>query len=166
MSEHHPWSELLAKMPAERCKCIKEDADALHREYTLSEIRRQAGLTQCQMAEKLNVSQPAYASFEKGSNLRVGTLQKIASALGGKLSLSFLLNGDNFVLDFGAPNDEVGEDMIEQKISRRELGNVFSVSEDVVENWENGNTIIDIEELLLYAKICKIDLMDILVITE
>ena len=121
MSGHHPWPELLAEMPAAQRKRIKESADALHREYTLSEIRRQAGLTQCQMAEKLNVSQPAYASFEKGDNLRIGTLQKIASALGGKLSLSFMLNGDNFVLDFGAPSDEVGEDMIEQKISRREF---------------------------------------------
>lgn len=121
MSGRHPWSELMAEMPAERRKRIKEDADTLHREYTLSEIRRQAGLTQCQMAEKLNVSQPAYASFEKGGNLRVGTLQKIASALGGKLSLSFMLDGDNFVLDFGASNDKVGEDMVDQKISRREF---------------------------------------------
>ena len=93
MSGHHPWSELLAEMPAERRKRIKEGADALHREYTLSEIRRQAGFTQCQMAEKLNVSQPAYASFEKGGNLRVGTLQKIASALGGELSLNIKLHG-------------------------------------------------------------------------
>ena len=93
MSGHHPWSELMSEMPAERRKRIKEDADTLHREYTLSEIRRQAGLTQCQMAEKLNVSQPAYASFEKGGNLRVGTLQKIASAFGGELSLNIKLHG-------------------------------------------------------------------------
>lgn len=95
MSGHHPWPELLAEMPAARRKHIKESTDALHREYTLSEIRRQAGLTQCQMAEKLNVSQPAYASFEKGGNLRVGTLQKIASALGGELSLNIKLHGDD-----------------------------------------------------------------------
>ena len=85
MRGHHQWSELMAEMPAERRKRIKEGANALHREYTLSEIRRQAGLTHCQMAEKLNVSQPAYASFEKGGNLRVGTLQKIASAIGWKI---------------------------------------------------------------------------------
>lgn len=95
MSGHHPWPELLAEMPAARRKRIKESTDALYREYTLSEIRRQAGLTQCQMAEKLNVSQPAYASFEKGGNLRVGTLQKIASALGGELSLNIKLHGDD-----------------------------------------------------------------------
>ncbi len=95
MSGHHPWPELLAKMPGERRKRIKGGADALHREYKLSEIRRQAGLTQCQMAEKLNVSQPAYASFEKGDNLRIGTLQKIALALGGELSLNIKLHGND-----------------------------------------------------------------------
>lgn len=40
-----------------------------------------------QMAEKFNVFQLAYASFEKGGNLRVGTLQKIASAMGSSLSI-------------------------------------------------------------------------------
>ena len=89
-------------MSVERRKHIKECADTLHHEYTLSEIRRQEGLTQCQMAEKLNVSQPAYASFEKGGNLRVGTLQKIASALGGELSLQVKFNGNNFKLHMNA----------------------------------------------------------------
>ena len=98
MSGRHPWSELMAEMPAERRKRIKEGADALHREYTLSEIRRQAGLTQCQMAEKLNVSQPAYASFEKGGNLRVGTLQKIASAMGVRLSIEMTINDQHLPL--------------------------------------------------------------------
>lgn len=74
---------------------VNEHVGTLHSEYTLSDIRRRVGLTQCQMAEKLNVSQPAYASFEKGGNLRVGTLQKIASALGGELSLNIKLHGDD-----------------------------------------------------------------------
>jgi len=88
MSGHHPWPELIAEMPGARRKCIKKSADALHREHALSEIRRQAGLTQCQMTEKLNEPHPAYASFEKDGNLRVGTMQKIASAQGGELSLN------------------------------------------------------------------------------
>ena len=98
MSGHHPWSELRAQMSPERQARNKAEADRMHREYTLSEIRRQAGLTQCQMAEKLKVSQPAYASFEKGGNLRVGTLQKIASALGGDLSLRFSIDGCEYDL--------------------------------------------------------------------
>ena len=98
MSGHHLWSELLAKMPAERRKRIKEDADKMHREYTLSEIRRQAGFTQCQMAEKLNVSQLAYAGFESSDNMRIGTLQKIVTALGGELSLRVLIDGYEYDL--------------------------------------------------------------------
>ena len=85
-------------MPVERRKHIKECADTLHHEYTLSEIRRQAGLTQCQMAEKLNVSQPAYASFEKGGNLRVGTLQKIATAMGAYLSIEMTIKSKHLPL--------------------------------------------------------------------
>ena len=51
MSGHHPWSELVAEMSPERRARIKAESDKLHREYVLSEIRRQAGFTQCEMAE-------------------------------------------------------------------------------------------------------------------
>ena len=98
MSGHHPWSELRAKMSPERQARIKAEADKMHREYTLAEIRRQAGFTQCQMAEKLNVSQPAYAGFESSDNMRLGTLQKIVTALGGELSLRVLIGGYEYDL--------------------------------------------------------------------
>ena len=102
MSGHHPWSELRAKMSPERQARIKAEADKMHREYTLSEIRRQAGFTQCQMAEKLNVSQPAYAGFENSDNMRLGTLQKIVTALGGELSLRVLIDGCEYDLQNNA----------------------------------------------------------------
>lgn len=98
MSRHHPWSELRAKMSSERQARIKAEADKMHREYTLLEIRRQAGFTQCQMAAKLNVSQPAYAGFESSDNMRLGTLQKIVTALGGELSLRVLIGGYEYDL--------------------------------------------------------------------
>ena len=37
------------------------------------------------------VSQPTYAECERGSNMRIGTLQKIVSALGEELSLHVLI---------------------------------------------------------------------------
>lgn len=64
----------------------------LLRRCALSDIRKLTGLTQNEMAERLDVSQPAYAAFEKGGNLRVGTLQKIISVLGGELQLNIKLN--------------------------------------------------------------------------
>jgi transcriptional regulator with XRE-family HTH domain len=50
------------------------------------------------MAEKLNVSQPAYAGFENSDNMRLGTLQKIVTALGGELSLRVLIDGYEYDL--------------------------------------------------------------------
>ena len=93
----------------------------LRRKCVLSDIRKIADLTQSEMAERLDVSQPAYAAFEKGGNLRLGTLQKIVSALGGELSLNIVLNGNNFDLQFNTMNVDPGESEMETKISRREF---------------------------------------------
>ena len=71
----------------------------LRRKCALSDIRKIAGLTQNEMAERLDVSQPAYAAFEKGGNLRVGTLRKIVSALGGELLLRVKFRGRDVELN-------------------------------------------------------------------
>lgn len=71
----------------------------LRRKCALSDIRKIAGLTQSEMAERLDVSQPAYAAFEKGGNLRVGTLRKIVSALGGELLLRVKFRGHDVELN-------------------------------------------------------------------
>ena len=125
---------------------VNEHLGALHSEYTLSDIRRRVGLTQCQMAEKLNVSQPAYASFEKGGNLRVGTLQKIASALGGRVFVTLMLNGDDFVLDFNSLSGTEGEEM-GHLISRRDFVSgaaAFAIMPDIVAAVDgDGRAILD-----------------------
>ena len=82
--------------------CVKTDvsaeADDLHREYVLSQIRQQIGFTQADVAERLGVSQPTYAECERGSNMRIGTLQKIVAALGGELSFHVLIGGRDYNL--------------------------------------------------------------------
>ena len=75
------------------------DMTMLRRKCALSDIRKIAGLTQNEMAERLDVSQPAYAAFEKGGNLRVGTLRKIVSALGGELLLRVKFRGRDVELN-------------------------------------------------------------------
>lgn len=79
------------------------DMTMLRRKFALSDIRKIAGLTQSEMAERLDVSQPAYAAFEKGRNLRVGTLQKIVSALGGELLLRVKFQGRDVELNVTRP---------------------------------------------------------------
>lgn len=44
--------------------------------------RKKAGLTQAQLAERMQVSQQAVGQLEKSKNVWVGTLLKVADALG------------------------------------------------------------------------------------
>ena len=98
MSGHRNFKELVAKMSPERRARVKAEADELHREYVLSQIRQQVGFTQADVAERLGVSQPTYAECERGSNMRIGTLQKIVTALGGDLSFQVAINGKEYKL--------------------------------------------------------------------
>ena len=98
MSGHRNFKELLLKMSPERRTRIKNEADDLHREYVLSQIRQQVGFTQADVAQRLGISQPTYAECERGSNMRVGTLQKIVAALGGELSFRVVIDGCDYNL--------------------------------------------------------------------
>ncbi len=98
MSGHRNFNELLAKMSPERRARVKAEADDLHRESVLSQIRQQVGFTQADVAERLGVSQPTYAEFERGNNMRIGTLRKIVTALGGELTLQVSISGREYNL--------------------------------------------------------------------
>ena len=98
MSGHRNFNELLAKMSPERRARVKAEADDLHREYVLSQIRQQVGFTQADVAERLGVSQPTYAEFERGNNMRIGTLRKIVTALGGEFTLQVSISGREYNL--------------------------------------------------------------------
>lgn len=52
---------------------------------------------------------------------------------------------------------------MDKSISRTELGDVFGVTESVINNWESGRTEVGIEDLLFYCKIANVALDDILV---
>lgn len=56
-------------------------------EMELRELRKSRGLTQAQVAEALDVEQPAVAKLENRKDMRIGTLQELIEAMGGKLEL-------------------------------------------------------------------------------
>ena len=56
--------------------------------------------------------------------------------------------------------------MVDLKISRSELAFTLGVSDDIIYNIETGKTIPDLEELILYSKISKVPLENIIVIKE
>ncbi len=52
---------------------------------------------------------------------------------------------------------------MDNHISRKELADVFGVSESVIFNWENGRTAVALEDMLFYAQISKKELSEIIV---
>ncbi len=48
-------------------------------------------------------------------------------------------------------------------ISRAEVASVFYVSENIIQNWESGETPLPVDELLYYSKLSGLDIFDILV---
>ncbi len=54
---------------------------------------------------------------------------------------------------------------MDSNISRKELADVFNVSESVVANWESAKTPVPMEDLLFYSDIAGVDLFDLLVFT-
>lgn len=57
----------------------------------IKHFRKKRGLTQKQLGNKLGISQSAIGQFEKGTSLKIETIQKIAAAL--EISVSLLLAG-------------------------------------------------------------------------
>lgn len=100
MSGHHSFERLRTRMSPERKAANRATADDMNREYVLSQIRREIGVTQVEIADRLNVTQPTYAAFERSGNLRIGTLQKIVNALGGVLKLQVEIGGKDYPLQF------------------------------------------------------------------
>lgn len=52
---------------------------------------------------------------------------------------------------------------MDNHISRKELADVFGVSESVIFNWENGRTVVDYENLLFYAQLSNTEVNEIVV---
>jgi transcriptional regulator with XRE-family HTH domain len=56
-------------------------------EMLISEIRREAGFTQEQVAEVLGIRQPSLSKLESQDDMQISTLRKIVNALGGELEI-------------------------------------------------------------------------------
>lgn len=52
---------------------------------------------------------------------------------------------------------------MDNHISRKELADVFGVSESKIFNWENGKTPVTLEDMLFYSQISGEDLSELLI---
>jgi DNA-binding XRE family transcriptional regulator len=89
--EAKDWQEVRAGLDLDEDKVAQARAyhDALTRAYQLSEVRRDLGLTQVEVAKRMGVSQARVSAIERGrvSSAEVDTLRAYVAALGGEVEV-------------------------------------------------------------------------------
>lgn len=56
-------------------------------EITLKHLREKLGLSQAELAQRLEVKQPAISKIERRQNLELNTLRAVVNALGGTIEI-------------------------------------------------------------------------------
>jgi transcriptional regulator with XRE-family HTH domain len=82
-----PFRALLDPMPPTRRARGADRAEGMRLEMALQELRQRRHLTQCQLADALQLHQAAISRMEGQSDMHLGTLRRLVTALGGRLIL-------------------------------------------------------------------------------
>lgn len=95
-----PWKDLKNKLsPAARARVDARVADTL-RSMPLHEIRKAIGLTQAELAGRLDVAQGNVSKLEHAADMYLTTLRKYVESLGGELHLTAsFADGRRFEID-------------------------------------------------------------------
>jgi transcriptional regulator with XRE-family HTH domain len=97
MPGHKKWSEIRAKAAPETLA----RADALLASYRLRELREARGLTQAEMAERLEIRQVSVSKMEARSDVHVSTLRSVIEALGGRMEIRAVFPDAEYVIEVG-----------------------------------------------------------------
>lgn len=87
MAGHRKFSELRARMSAERQERNRAATQAMLAEMPLAELRQARQMTQVTLAELLETSQPEVSKIERRTDVYVSTLRRYVEAMGGKLEI-------------------------------------------------------------------------------
>lgn len=89
MSGRRPFSDLKKNWSADRQARNAAHKQELAAEYaTLEELRLALGLSQEQLAQRLDVQQPAVSKLTSRSDMRISTLRDLIEAMGGELHVT------------------------------------------------------------------------------
>lgn len=122
----------------------------------LKNLRKNAGITQADLAEKLNVHLQTVSKWERGISVPdIGQLGELAAAL--RVSLEKLCGQEEpketYVGDFSAERlgKMIGQLRVERSESQEQLANALNTSSDAVSRWERGVTCPDVQKLIELA---------------
>jgi predicted transcriptional regulator len=105
MTGHRPFSDLTKGFSPARRARVAAKAAALREHMTLEELRKSREFSQEQMAEAMEVGQPAVAKLEKRADMHVSNLRRYVEALGGTLEITAKFRDTSVVIE----QDEAAE---------------------------------------------------------
>ncbi len=110
MSGRKPFSELTESFTPQRRQHIEAIKRDLLAEMPLHELRRARELTQQDIANVLQVSQPAVAKLEQRTDIYVSSLRSYIEAAGGRLRIvAEFPEGEVAISNFCQAGDEIAE---------------------------------------------------------
>jgi DNA-binding XRE family transcriptional regulator len=96
----HKWKDIKNRPAATAAEAAEADRirNEIVEETTLRELREMTGMTQAELAAKLEATQSHLSQVEAQDDLRLSTLRRYVKALGGEVHLRAELNGRTFDL--------------------------------------------------------------------
>jgi len=77
----------------------REAARIVFDQLTLRELRKACGLSQEELAERLEISQAQISKFERSDDMMLGSLQALAEAMGCEMRIQVRRRGDSEWID-------------------------------------------------------------------
>lgn len=134
----------------------------------LAALRKQAKLSQAEVAAKLSLSRQAVSKWESGKGLPSLIAYSVLSSLYG-ISVDVILAGKEAKEDETLPkqsgksfHEALREARRHRKISQESLAQSLSVSRQSVSKWESGKAEPDADHLIALAELLKVSLTQLL----
>ena len=85
MSGRHQFQELTKDFTPERRQRVEAKKSEMLAEMPLRELRKAMALTQQELADRLQVNQPAVAKLEQRTDMYISSLRSYIESIGGQL---------------------------------------------------------------------------------
>jgi DNA-binding transcriptional regulator YiaG len=96
------WSDIRAqRFTAEELRKIDQEVEGELLEMDLRALREAMGLTQGELAQRIEITQSQLSKMERRDDHRISTLRRYVQALGGSLEICAVVNGKRVKLAEG-----------------------------------------------------------------
>ena len=100
MSGHRPFSDLMKDWsPERRAESDARQAEMMAELVSLEQLREGLGISQEELANVMDVQQPAISKLVRRPDLKVSTLRELIAAMGGEMHITATFAGRSVEID-------------------------------------------------------------------